>query len=739
MVNEAQPAGHTATPAGTPDPGGPAPEPPSPERLGQLVPAVVGALAILIVLAVRGTANAPSPLAIFAGVAVFVAVAVALVAMVPKAIVDIAGATRVSAWQVAVRTAYLALVAAALFVVQEIVVARFGNEAAVQADSLLALELLALLLIALFVARPRGWAMPDIRGSKAGKGVGATGDGAGATGDGAGQTPKDDSSLGNALGVLFGLGIALVVLAIALIIFAMQPGKTGLGAIGTGLAVGGGALGVGALLGLLFGIPRSLQSEQNNQSPAPETSNRRYRANTNLEEISDWLTKIIVGVSLTQLSEIQAQVGVLIDGVADGFGGTPEARAFVAGMLTMAVVAGFLAGYLLARLYLPKALFEADPEITRIATEAATAAATQNATAAVDRKVEEVANAAQDQIRADTEANRLVTLQLDAGAGAPEPPFADLAAAIKAASQPLRDIALQRASEQRSKYWMGKNAGDLLKMERTIPVFRALLETDPTHKHVIHGQLGFALKDRTEPDYQGAIEHLSEAISERDANRETGWLFYEFNRALARIRSEVGTPEEILADLCTAAKIDFIRGIIETDKVTVGWLTAQGIEPTRIREHCAGGGSGGGTGGAGGTAGAITEPEQELPAETGKGEGPVTESEEEPPPETAARGTADVEAAVERVARSAARTKRESAEAQAAAAATVDEAAAAKTAVKRATADAKPPKTTTDRPTTDGPTTDGPTTDGPTTGTAEGGTPDPETPDPDKPLDEADV
>ena len=704
MVNEAQPAEPSQASGITPGPGAPVAEPPpSPDRLGQLVPAVVGALAVLIVLAVRGTPNVPSPLEIFTAVAVVAAVLVAIVAVLPRRLMGIAETTRLSAWQVAVRTAYLALAAAALFVIQEIVVARFGNEAAVQADSLLALELLALLLIALFVARPRGFGMPEFRRAKTGKSAAAKGDDAGAT------TTDDDSSLGNALGVLFGLGLALVVLAMALIIFAMQPGKSGLGAIGTGLAVGGGALGVGALLGLLFGIPRSLQSEQNNPSPAPETSNRRYRANTNLEEISDWLTKIIVGVSLTQLSEIQAQVGVLIDGVADGFGGTPEARAFVAGMLTMAVVAGFLAGYLLARLYLPKALFEADPEITRIATEAATAAATQNATAAVDRKVEEVANAAQDQIRADTEANRLVSLQLDAGAGAPEPPFADLAAAIKAASQPLRDIALQRASEQRSKYWMGKNAGDLLKMERTIPVFRALLETDPTHKHVIHGQLGFALKDQTEPDYPGAIEHLSEAISERDANRETGWLFYEFNRALARIRSGQGTPEEILADLCKAAKIDFIRGIIATDRDSVAWLATQDIDPARIREHCAGGRSEGGTGG---TDGAATEPEEEVPAAE-------TET------ETEADGAAEVEAAVERVARSAARAKRESAEAQAAAAATVDEAAAAKKAVKDATTDAK--------------NRDSATTDGSTTGTADGDASDPETTDPERPLDDADV
>ncbi len=115
MSNDAQPPDQQHAADVQPKTTAPADEP-TPERLGQLVPAVVGALAVLIVLAVRGTANPPSPLSIFAAVAVVAAVVVAIVAMLPKRYMDIAGSTRVSAWQVAVRTAYLALAAAALYV-----------------------------------------------------------------------------------------------------------------------------------------------------------------------------------------------------------------------------------------------------------------------------------------------------------------------------------------------------------------------------------------------------------------------------------------------------------------------------------------------------------------------------------------------------------------------------------------------------------------------------------------------
>jgi len=66
----------------------------------------------------------------------------------------------------------------------------------------------------------------------------------------------------------------------------------------------------GWLLGLLFGIPRTL-SRPTSPPPAPRQgaapgqaspdATPTSRVNTNLEDISDWLTKTLVGVGLTQL------------------------------------------------------------------------------------------------------------------------------------------------------------------------------------------------------------------------------------------------------------------------------------------------------------------------------------------------------------------------------------------------------------------------------------------------------
>jgi hypothetical protein len=81
------------------------------------------------------------------------------------------------------------------------------------------------------------------------------------------------------------------------------------------LLLSAAALVVGVFLGFLFGIPRSLQTE-NSSGTHPkegagtgaesnqETPKPQYKANTNLEQISDWLTKILVGVGLTQFNNI---------------------------------------------------------------------------------------------------------------------------------------------------------------------------------------------------------------------------------------------------------------------------------------------------------------------------------------------------------------------------------------------------------------------------------------------------
>jgi len=97
-------------------------------------------------------------------------------------------------------------------------------------------------------------------------------------------------------------------------------------ALAIGLMAAAAAFALGALLGFLFGIPRSIGSSAPDSGKASDEGNatgegaaaRHFTANTNLEQISDWLTKILVGVGLVQIHQVSGAVGDLADGLAPG-------------------------------------------------------------------------------------------------------------------------------------------------------------------------------------------------------------------------------------------------------------------------------------------------------------------------------------------------------------------------------------------------------------------------------------
>lgn len=66
-------------------------------------------------------------------------------------------------------------------------------------------------------------------------------------------------------------------------------------------------LALGGIAGFLFGIPKTLQNGDYQGGDKSEPKHR-WQANTNLEQVSDWLTKILIGVGLTQLQTIPDRV-----------------------------------------------------------------------------------------------------------------------------------------------------------------------------------------------------------------------------------------------------------------------------------------------------------------------------------------------------------------------------------------------------------------------------------------------
>ncbi|MFL5330330.1 MAG: hypothetical protein ACJ8C4_15625 [Gemmataceae bacterium] len=68
-----------------------------------------------------------------------------------------------------------------------------------------------------------------------------------------------------------------------------------------GLLLAAACVAAGFFAGFVFGIPRVLQVDRVPKSLKAADGEYRQRVNTNLEDISDWITKIIVGLGLYEL------------------------------------------------------------------------------------------------------------------------------------------------------------------------------------------------------------------------------------------------------------------------------------------------------------------------------------------------------------------------------------------------------------------------------------------------------
>lgn len=124
----------------------------------------------------------------------------------------------------------------------------------------------------------------------------------------------------------------------------------------------------GFLIGFLFGIPKVLQATETGSARGPTPVNPQYRVNTNLEQISDWLTKIIVGLGLVQLRTIPKNLYDAATWMARSFmppnGDLAQAASFSTSIIVLFSVTGFVAGYLFTRLFIAGAFRRADTQTT---------------------------------------------------------------------------------------------------------------------------------------------------------------------------------------------------------------------------------------------------------------------------------------------------------------------------------------------------------------------------------------
>jgi hypothetical protein len=334
--------------------------------------------------------------------------------------------------------------------------------------------------------------------------------------------------------------------------------------LGTGILFAGGVFAVGALFGFLFGFPaatgtsapqaagptpRAPQQGQTIQAasgPAAPHATTGFE-NTNLREISDWLTKIIVGAGLVELTKLPPQVQKLAWFMAF-YTDPPQLpqeqppQAVALAILAYFSACGVLFGYVWT-------LFESRSTLYSP--------------------------------NRDAEAFERVGRWLKQSPGPNDD--SDLAAmtnAIKAASAGAQMRILLDAEQHRS-------AGTEDAIARSLPVFQALVEADPDEVfHRNRSQYALALTGRkkddpkaSEGDWRSALDLLNDAIRIRERSREPNWHQYEFARAVCRIhldeqfnQQQKSTPEaqsSIRADLDKSSDVsDTLKRIIDPNDPT---------------------------------------------------------------------------------------------------------------------------------------------------------------------------
>jgi hypothetical protein len=303
---------------------------------------------------------------------------------------------------------------------------------------------------------------------------------------------------------------------ILLLVFSMSADRDKGQVFAAAVLTSAAALVVGALLGFLFALPRYREEE----SPGQPIRSSRLTVNANLEQISDWLTKILVGIGLIELGRIGPGLGNLVTDLGLAFGGSPTARTTAGATLAFYSVMGFLMGYLLTRTLLTQILDEF-MSLEQRADQASRLAAHQG------QKLVTV-----------TRAIDVASTMLRGAQGSPE----ELAQLLKDADESVRSTIFSMVQQQQYLNWAWEVEEEAdVKLNKqsaliwTIPVLRAFTAAIPNDPKY-HGELGIVLKDAyglDNPEARRELELAVELASEGYSNDRAGWWHYNLAMILA--------------------------------------------------------------------------------------------------------------------------------------------------------------------------------------------------------------
>ncbi len=152
-----------------------------------------------------------------------------------------------------------------------------------------------------------------------------------------------------------------VVITLAICVFFValsNPGTSWLTALGLMILAALGCSVTGGFFGFLFGMPREFAATDNqtngdkkeNDSSGVSTRKVGQWANNNLLEVSDWLTKIVVGLTLVNLSKLLTLIGEWGQALGASSGLPPGADVVAGVSIILCTFAyGFVGSYVLTR------------------------------------------------------------------------------------------------------------------------------------------------------------------------------------------------------------------------------------------------------------------------------------------------------------------------------------------------------------------------------------------------------
>lgn len=128
-----------------------------------------------------------------------------------------------------------------------------------------------------------------------------------------------------------------------------------------GILIAGASLFLGFVLGFIFCVPRIAKHPIDTRALASsgkaDIDSNPVESNTNLVEISDWLTKMLVGVGLVELYKIAPLLKRLAQFLAPGLSGCDSpacvgsSKSFAIGLVVFFFGVGFLIGYIWTSLH----------------------------------------------------------------------------------------------------------------------------------------------------------------------------------------------------------------------------------------------------------------------------------------------------------------------------------------------------------------------------------------------------